>query len=207
MRVKIESAAFLASATGAGSWPPGTVPEVAFAGRSNVGKSSLVNTLLQRKALARVSATPGRTRTINFVDVTLVQGSPVRHLRMVDLPGYGYAKVSQSERRKWGPMIESYVKERERLVLVVLVVDARRPPTDLDRQMAGWLERVGRQWLCAVTKLDKLPRTKRAAAVGHTQKALGLEPGLAIGFSAVDSTGRDAIWAEIVDACTGEGGP
>ncbi len=200
MSIKVEHAGFLVSATGPKSWPAGRGSEIAFAGRSNVGKSSLINSLLGRRALARVSGTPGRTRTINFLDVRLGAGSPVRTLRMVDLPGYGYAKVSHAERQRWGPMIETYVTKRGDLVLVVLIVDARRPPTELDLRMARWLDEVGRPWLCVVTKLDKLPKTKRAGAVRAAERALDLDPGVAVGFSAVDGTGREAVWRRLLRA-------
>jgi GTP-binding protein len=177
--------------------------EVAFAGRSNVGKSSLVNALVGRRALARVSSTPGRTRTLNFVEVSLVPGGGLRRLRMVDLPGYGYAKVSKAEKRRWGPMVESYVTERDGLALVILVVDARRPPTDLDVAMAGWLTETGRPWACVVTKLDKLAKTRRAAAVRAAEQALALPAGAAVGFSAEAGIGRDAVWGRILEACAG----
>ncbi len=201
MSIKIENATFLVSATGPKGWPKGRAPEVAFAGRSNVGKSSLLNALVGRKALARVSSTPGRTRSLNFVEVLLAKGYPTRSLRMVDLPGYGYAKVARSERQRWGPMVESYVTGRDDLVLVVLVVDARRPPSELDIHMAAWLQEVGRPWICAATKLDKLPRTKRSAAVKQAQGALRLADGQVVGFSAPEAFGRDPIWRYVLDAC------
>lgn len=201
MIVKVENAEFLKSATGPQGWPMVKAPEIAFAGRSNVGKSSLVNTLIGRRALVKVSSTPGRTRMLNFVDVILKQGSPLRSLRMVDLPGYGYAKVSRDERRRWGPMVESYVRDRTDLALVILVVDSRRPPTELDQSMATWLHETGRPWLVVSTKIDKLPRAKQNAAVRAAERALELEPGSVIAFSAEDATGRDAIWGQILSAC------
>lgn len=201
MKVKVKTASFLVSAATERQCPAPAAPEVAFAGRSNVGKSSLVNTLLGRKALVRVSSTPGRTRTLNFVDVSLAEGRPVRQLRMVDLPGYGYAKVSRVERKRWGPMVESYVTKRDSLALVVLVVDARRPPTELDLQMAHWLNELGRPWLCVATKLDKLPKSKRVGGLRETEKVLSLPARSVVGFSAEDSTGREALWGHVLDAC------
>ncbi len=202
MKVKVNEARFLVSAADERHWPAERVPEVAFAGRSNVGKSSLINCLVGGKTLARVSSTPGRTRTVNFLDLYLAKGLPLKRLRFVDLPGYGFAKVAQKERRRWGPMVESYLTGREDLALVVLIVDSRRPPTTLDEAMAAWLNEIGRHWVCVATKSDKLPKTKRRAATTRVERALGIPPGQVICFSAEKGAGRDDLWRRILIALT-----
>jgi GTP-binding protein len=167
-------AAFLRSAALAQDLlPPGPV-ELAFAGRSNVGKSSAINALCGRRALARTSKTPGRTQTINFFSLG-------EHARLADLPGYGYARVSQDLRKQWAALVEAYLKNRATLAAVVLVMDSRRPLTPLDRQLIAWLE--GFRVLALLSKADKLSRVEQrstleavraglAARVGDTEVAL-----------------------------------
>ncbi len=130
--MKILSAEFVLSAKEPAHYPPAVLPEIAFAGRSNVGKSSLINTLLNRKGLARTSNTPGRTQEINFFRVN-------DRFAFIDLPGYGYAKVPESIRKQWGPMVETYLRERDTLRLVVLILDVRRDPSEEDLQLIDWL--------------------------------------------------------------------
>ena len=130
--MKVLSAEFVLSAKEPAHYPPAVLPEIAFAGRSNVGKSSLINTLLNRKRLARTSNTPGRTQEINFFRVN-------DRFAFIDLPGYGYAKVPESIRKQWGPMVETYLRERDTLRLVVLILDVRRDPSEEDLQLIDWL--------------------------------------------------------------------
>jgi len=151
--MKIVSVEFIKSATAPSGYPQGNLPEVAFVGRSNVGKSSLINTLVQRKRLARTSNTPGRTQIINFFAIN--QG-----LMFVDLPGYGFARVPEAVKREWGPMIETYLRERQCLQLVVFILDIRREPSEEDLALKAWLDYYGRKTLFVLTKSDKLSRGK-----------------------------------------------
>jgi len=201
MAVKVLSAEFSKTATRREEWPAGPLPELAFVGRSNVGKSSMLNALTRRTRLARVSNTPGRTRALQFFAVR-VEPSPAARpvaLRLCDLPGYGYAKVSREERDRWARMIEDYLRVRADLRAVVLIVDGRHPPTGSDRDALAFLAQAGRPVVVAATKLDKLARNRRAAAVREVERGLGLEPGSAVPFSAVEGTGTDALWARILE--------
>ncbi|MCL5807402.1 MAG: ribosome biogenesis GTP-binding protein YihA/YsxC [Deltaproteobacteria bacterium] len=189
--MKVLSAEFVLSAKSPAHYPPAVLPEIAFAGRSNVGKSSLINTLLKRKGLARTSNTPGRTQEINFFTVN-------RRLAFIDLPGYGYAKVPEAIRQQWGPMIETYLSERETLRLVILILDIRRDPTEQDRQLIGWLEFYRLPFLIALTKIDKVSRSE----LGRRQRRIGEDLGLSpaaplISFSAKTGVGKDLLWREI----------
>jgi GTP-binding protein len=182
------------------------LPEIAFAGRSNVGKSSLMNALVQRKALVRTSSTPGCTRQINVFTVTLKGG---RSLCLVDLPGYGYARVSKSERRSWGPMLEGYLRERAALRAVVVIVDVRRGIEEDDAQLIDFLgaARAPGEGIPSVivvaTKMDKLPRAKRKPALAALRAR---SPGVAsiVAFSAVSGPereeGREELWRRILRA-------
>ncbi|NPV73848.1 MAG: YihA family ribosome biogenesis GTP-binding protein [Pelotomaculum sp.] len=185
--MKIKNAEFITSAAKTADYPAGNIPEVALAGRSNVGKSSLLNRLVNRKGLARISSTPGRTRLINFF---LVNGL----FRLVDLPGYGYAKVSARERQGWRRMVEEYLKTRENLKGVVLLVDSRHPPTVLDVQMYEWLKYQGIPAAVAATKADKISRSKRAQSLKVIREVLNLtakEP--LVFFSAETGEGREEM--------------
>ncbi|HOV78874.1 MAG TPA: ribosome biogenesis GTP-binding protein YihA/YsxC [Bacillota bacterium] len=185
--MKIKSADFVTSAVKAADYPAGGLPEVALAGRSNVGKSSLLNRLVNRKGLARTSNTPGRTRLINFF---LVNGA----FRLVDLPGYGYAKVSAAERERWKKMVEEYLNSRDNLKGVVLLVDSRHPPTDQDRQMYKWLRHSGIPAAVAATKADKLSRSKLLQSlkvIGETLPLSGEDP--LVPFSAETGLGREEL--------------
>lgn len=171
--------------------PQSTLPEVAFAGRSNVGKSSLLNKLVRRKAFARVSNTPGRTREINFFEVN---GQFV----FADLPGYGYARISKERRAEWRPLIESYLRRSVNLRGVVQLLDVRRDPSGEDLQMLEFLAEVGAPTIVAITKVDKLSRAAIAKRIGDITAALGLDDDQVIPFSAVTGMGRDELAAAIV---------
>lgn len=168
--------------------PENHLPEVAFAGRSNVGKSSLINALMNRKALARTSAQPGKTQTINFYNIN-------REIYLVDLPGYGYAKTSKQEREKWGAMIERYLDTSEKLRVIFLLVDIRHEPTLQDRQMFEWVEYMGFDPVVIATKSDKIKESRRQQQLQMIRKALGGKDDMIIvSFSAKTKEGRDVIW-------------
>lgn len=192
--MKILSAAFVLSATEPRHYPPALLPEVAFAGRSNVGKSSLINTLVMRRGLARTSNTPGRTQEINFFSVNGRVG-------FVDLPGYGYAKVPEKIRLQWGPMIELYLSERPTLRLVVMILDVRREPSEEDLQLIEWLSFYHRRCLLVLTKVDKLNRGEREERRRRIEGALGGFPGLeTLLFSAKTGEGKEPLWRGIQKA-------
>lgn len=183
----IRSLEFLGGQAQPGGWrPETTMPEVAFAGRSNVGKSSLLNTLVRRKTFARVSGTPGKTREINYFEVN-------RRFLLVDLPGYGYARVSKERRAEWRPLIESYIRGTSQLRGVVQLLDARHDPTAEDQQMLEFLADVGTPTLVAATKIDKLTRAQAAERIRAITNIVGLEEEQVIPFSSVTGAGRDEL--------------
>ena len=189
----IRSLEFLGPMASPNGWRPEPKwPEIAFAGRSNVGKSSLLNKLVRRKRFARVSNTPGRTREINFF---LVNGAFV----LVDLPGYGYARISKERRAEWRPLIEGYLHSSPELRGIVQLLDVRHDPTADDRQMLAFLASVGVPTLFALTKIDKLTAAQRGARVAALTEALGVAPDQVIPFSATTGEGRDDL-AEAVAA-------
>jgi GTP-binding protein len=209
MPVQVVSAEFGKTATRPVEWPRGPAPEVAFVGRSNVGKSSMLNALARRKGLARVSATPGRTRALQFFDLA-VRPTPAarpRPIRFCDLPGYGFARVSKAERDRWAAMIEDYLRERDVLRAVVLIVDARHPPAESDQEALAFLRGGGRRVIVAATKTDKLARTRVGAALRAVEAALGVARGEVVPFSAVEGTGADALWARIAAVTAPEAAP
>ena len=172
-------------------------PEVAFAGKSNVGKSSLINSLVNRKALARTSAQPGKTQTINFYNIN-------ESIYLVDLPGYGYAKVPQSEKEKWGKMIERYLHTSKVLKAVFLLVDIRHDPSANDKMMYDWVVHNGYNPIIIATKMDKLKRSQIQKNFKAIKIGLNLRPGsIMIPFSAETKQGRDEIWA-LIDELTGQ---
>lgn len=192
----IHQTTFIKSAVKPADYPPIDLPEIAFAGRSNVGKSSLINVIVERKALVRTSSTPGRTQLINFFQVT---GSPFS-LNLVDLPGYGYAKVPLDVKRQWGPMMERYLSGRESLKGVVLILDIRRIPSDEDLQMLAWLRSYQRRPIIVLTKCDKISKNERAKQTAAIAAKLEMDKSLLIHFSALSKDGRDAVWQAIQDA-------
>ena len=183
---------FLGPMATANGWrPETTLPEVAFAGRSNVGKSSLLNRLVRRKALARVSKTPGRTREINFFSVN-------DRFVLADLPGYGYARISKERKAEWWSLIDRYLRESPQLRGVVQLVDARHDPSEDDLRMFDFLADLGTPTLVVATKVDKLRRAEATARVGTLADALGVDAEQMIPFSAVTGQGRDELAAAIV---------
>jgi GTP-binding protein len=189
--MQIKSAEFVKSATRPAEYPPALLPEIAFVGRSNVGKSSLINTLVNRRRLVKTSATPGRTRLINFFDIN---GQFV----FVDLPGYGYAKVPPSVRKKWGPMIETYLSGRQTLKGVVVIIDIRRTPQQEELNLLGWLSHYAITAIVVLTKIDKLSKSKSTQQQHHIAQALSMEPQDLILFSAKSRRGRDTLWRSIM---------
>ena len=183
-RLVIRNVEFIGGMAEKHGWrPESSLPEVAFAGRSNVGKSSLLNTLVRRKSFARVSRTPGRTREINFfrVNNTFV---------LVDLPGYGYARISKTKKAEWRPMIESYLRRTSQLRGIVLLLDIRREPSEDDRAMLDFLAELGVPTIVALTKADKLTKADARAKVADVSRMLALEPDQVIQFSTQTGEGR-----------------
>jgi GTP-binding protein len=198
--IRVLDAQFVTTATTLAQAPRDAVPEVAFVGRSNVGKSSMINTLAHRKKLVRVSNTPGRTRTLNFFDVTLEQGPRKRVLRLCDLPGYGFAKVSKAERQDWQVMISAYLEQRDRLEVVVSIIDAEVGPSQDDVAMLDMLEALPPRILVVATKLDRLAPGKRKPRLGALARQLDLPEGAVLGFSAVSGLGIDQLWGTLLDS-------
>ena len=174
---------------------PQTKIEFAFVGRSNVGKSSLINTLLKRK-IARTSQSPGKTRTINFYNLTTKAEEEHYELTFVDLPGYGYAKVSRSESIKWGPMIEAYLKEREELKSIFLLLDIRHEPTKNDIEMFNWFNYFGHNIIIIATKLDKIKRSQIQKHLKIIKTALNFK-GDILTFSSLEKKGDEEVWQKI----------
>ena len=168
--------------------PENTLPEIAFAGKSNVGKSSLINALMNRKSYARISATPGKTQTINFYNIN-------EELYLVDLPGYGYAKVSEKEKERWGKMIERYLHQSKQLKAVFLLIDIRHDPSGNDKMMYQWIVDQGYQPIIIATKLDKIKRSQIQKQLKAIRIGLNVLPGtVMIPFSSETKQGRDELW-------------
>lgn len=189
--MKITSTEFLKSAFAEKDWPPENMPEIAFLGRSNVGKSSLINSLLAVKGLARTSSTPGRTQSLNFFDIN-------RNFRFVDLPGYGYARVSKAVRHTWGEMVTSYLANRAALVLSIQIIDLRHEPTKQDLQLHEWLQHHSKKQLVVATKSDKLSQNEFRRNIDSTRKTLAGSK--VLGYSAITGLGRDLVWHTIEEA-------
>ncbi|MEZ7852757.1 MAG: ribosome biogenesis GTP-binding protein YihA/YsxC [SAR324 cluster bacterium] len=187
--MKIRSAEFILSASSPWQFPPPTLPEIAFAGRSNVGKSTLINSLLNRKKLVKTSSTPGKTQLINFFNIN-------DKFHFVDLPGYGFAKVPENVRKQWQRLIESYLQERESLRNVVLIVDSRHGPTKQDRQLKEWLDYYERPVLIVASKVDKLKRgqIQKNLKIIRQDLALNKTP---LAHSSLEKGRREEIWKNL----------
>jgi len=186
----IRSAEFITSAVKPDQYPPESLPEIAFAGRSNAGKSSLINALVNRKNLAKTSSTPGKTRLINFFTIN-------NAVYFVDLPGYGYAKVSQSEKRYWKPMVESYLSSRKTLRGVVIISDIRRVPGAEEIELMGWLANLHIPAIIISSKADKLSNNEQFRQRRAVSRTLSTEPEELILFSAKTRQGMDKVWEKI----------
>jgi len=179
-------------------FPEHEIPEFAFAGKSNVGKSSLINALMQRKSLARTSAQPGKTQTINYYNIN-------DEYYFVDLPGYGYTKISESVKAEWGKMVERYLKRSATLLRVFLLVDMRHKPTSDDRLMFDWIRSQGFEPVIIATKSDKLGKNDSPKALKHIRETLGMtKEEILIPFSAENKSGRDDIYRLLEEVCYGK---
>ena len=186
----IKSAEFVTSAVKPSQYPPADMPEIAFAGRSNVGKSSLINTLVNRKRLVKTSTTPGRTQLVNFFAIN-------RAVTFVDLPGYGYARVPLPIKKTWGPMVETYLKGRENLKGVVLLMDIRRLPREEEKTLIGWLRHYNIPPVLVLTKADKFSKSRQVQQRSEIADILGVDVDSLIPFSAKSRQGRNAVWDAI----------
>jgi GTP-binding protein len=198
--MKITSAQFLTSATKPSQYPLSELPEIAFVGRSNVGKSSLINTLVNRKRLAKTSSTPGRTQLINFFDIN-------KQICFVDLPGYGYAKVPKSVKKEWGPMIETYLSTRKTLKGVVVIMDIRRVPGREEMNLINWLNHFSIASILVLTKQDKLSKSKQIKQQNSIAQALAKNKNDLILYSAKSRQGRDTLWDAILSLVKIEADP
>ncbi len=179
------------SAVGPAQYPDTGYPEIVFAGRSNVGKSSLINSLCSKHGLARISGQPGKTQTINFFSIN-------EQMYLVDLPGYGYAERSKGQRREWGEFITNYLRDRERLALIVHLIDLRHEPMDNDKEASEWLAGLGIPYVIVGTKADKIARGKRQAHIAAIRKGLGLTADVpALVYSSETGEGRDDLWRHV----------
>jgi GTP-binding protein len=192
----VKSAEFVTSAAAPAHYPQARYPEVAFAGRSNVGKSSLINTLVNRRRLVKTSRTPGRTQLINFFTVNDA-------ISLVDLPGYGYARVPEAVQRQWGPMIETYLKTRETLAAVVLILDIRRQPGLEEQNFIDWLALYKRHCIVVLTKTDKLSKSARNQQRRTIAGTLALPEAALILFSAKSRQGAPQVWSAIEEIVFG----
>ena len=192
--MKVYSAEFLTGAVSARQYPPASHPEFAFAGRSNVGKSSLLKSLLNRKKLVRTSSTPGKTQEINFFEIN-------EKLIFTDLPGYGFAKVPASVQRKWQTMIEQYILKRKTLTALIFIVDLRRNPTELDLELKHWLDTNAIRYILVATKSDKLSAGERSRQVRKIKQAFLTEedPDKLIVYSSKNNQGRKELWSQITE--------
>ncbi|MCP3923868.1 MAG: YihA family ribosome biogenesis GTP-binding protein [Desulfobacterales bacterium] len=186
----LKSSEFVTSAVNPEHYPKASLPEVAFAGRSNVGKSSLINTLLNRKKLVKTSSTPGRTQLINFFDIN-------KEFTFVDLPGYGYAKVPKKVKKDWGQMIETYITKRETLRCVILLLDVRRTPGKEEFDIINWLDQNMIPYLIVLTKADKFSNQQREKQYKKIAKTLEVDKKELTLFSSKSRLGKDVLWNKI----------
>ncbi len=186
----IKSAEFIKSAVKASHYPEEILPEVAFAGRSNVGKSSLINILVNRKRLVKTSSTPGRTQLINFFDIN-------KSFSFVDLPGFGYAKVPKKIKREWAPMIEKYLSSRQTLKCVILLMDIRRIPKEDEKNFIDWFHHFNLSSILVLTKADKLSKQKAQLQQNKIAKELEIDRSELLLFSSKTRAGKEKIWKQI----------
>lgn len=207
--MRIKSAEFSGAIATPDGRPPGDLPQVAFSGRSNVGKSSLINRLLgrTRTQMARVSASPGKTQEINFFRVRAETREGEREFFLVDLPGYGFARVPKEVRERWGPLIEGYLARAETLRGVVQLLDARHPPTKEDRSMVRYLAGLRVPTLFVPTKMDKLGRQERARSLERIQNELSLDTDQVLPFSSVTGEGREQLLESLEHLLEAEDAP
>ncbi|MDY7034343.1 MAG: ribosome biogenesis GTP-binding protein YihA/YsxC [Thermodesulfobacteriota bacterium] len=196
--MKITSAEFVISAWRSSDYPKCSLPEVAFAGRSNVGKSSLINVLVNRKKLVKTSSTPGKTQSINFFNIN-------NTIMFVDLPGYGFAKVPMSVRKRWKPLVEGYLKGRKTLQLTLLILDVRRTPSEEDISLLDWFNFYRIPTVVVLSKIDKLSKSKLKKQIELMRKSLPFEPEKIVPFSAVTRDGKEEIWKHILNSVDKEG--
>ena len=189
--MRVASAEFVKSAFTESDWPKGGKPEVAFLGRSNVGKSSLINSLLGVKGLARTSSTPGRTQSLNYFLIN-------NRFHFVDLPGYGYARVPKNIKAAWGEMAANFLAKRSELVLSIQIVDSRHEPTSQDLQLHDWLQHQGKHALIVATKSDKLSNNELRKSIERTRRVFGTEK--VIAYSSTTGRGREEVWRAIEKA-------
>jgi len=192
--MKVTSTEFLKSSFTEDDWPAGSLPEIAFLGRSNVGKSSLINSLLGVRGLARTSSTPGRTQSLNFFLIN-------NKYRFVDLPGFGYARVPKAIKTTWGEMVSTYLAKRSQLVLSIHIVDSRHEPTKLDLQLHEWLEHSIKPRLIVATKSDKLSNNELKESLGRAKRVFSEDH--VVPYSAKTGKGRDEVWRTIESALVG----
>ena len=189
--MKVINTEFVTGAVSSKQYPKETFPEFAFVGRSNVGKSSLIRSLLNRKKLVRISSTPGKTREINFFRIN-------EKLMFADLPGYGFARGTPALQKKWKQMIEEYLSNRKPLMAIVFIVDIRRKPTELDITLKEWLEDLGRNYILVITKSDKLSGTERSKQTKLIKSAFMGENALAaVTYSSKNHLGRKELWSQL----------
>src|SRR5881392_3239771 len=191
--MKVSSAEFVKSAFDESQWPRGPLPEVAFLGRSNVGKSSMINSLLRVKGLARTSNTPGRTQALNFFLIN-------ERFYFVDLPGYGFARAPREVRESWGRLVTDYLAKRDSLVLSIHIVDSRHEPTKLDLQLREWLEGHAKPRLIVATKADKLSNNELRKSMERARRMFSDD--IVVAYSANTGQGRDEVWRRIEEAVT-----
>ena len=195
--MKIKSAEFTICAVSPGDFPSDGLPEIALIGKSNVGKSSLINSFINRKGLAKTSSTPGKTRTINFYRIN-------KAFYLVDLPGYGYAKVPLSERRSWKSMIDGYFTERAPLAGALIILDSRREPGESEHELYSWLDEIALPFVTVITKADKFSKSKAVRRAGQIRKELAISTDDAFLFSATSGLGKSHL-GNVVSALLGGG--
>lgn len=192
--MNLHNAEFLVSAVNFSQYPKDKCPEIAMVGRSNVGKSSLINCILNRKNFARVSSKPGKTVTINFYNID-------NKINIADLPGYGYAKVSKQEKKKWGDMINEYLDSPDRASVIFMLVDSRHKPTDDDLMMLEWIKYSNKPFYVVATKVDKIKPSQKEETLNNCFKPLNIDKDNFIEFSSVNGKGKDIIIKIMEDLC------